>query len=350
MSAQLSPLAWRLRRCLLSLDREIVMLGEVWTCLLSVSPDLVRASDRRLRLRQVIDELVAGSWVELPPDPSVYDSKRSPALPRVVRVIEAAQRATRVGAARGVTWHHDLSWVADLALSDQQHNDLLRINDWLESAQRKVIVPPRERSLQLFGAGREDRLSELARSELFGEGRLTWDVLACAPVPPPLVWSQVGSGSALLVVSGHETFASIRRTLVGAPQCSVGLVAHGAGEYFASAVPFTRTLDRQIERILYFGDLDATDLRTAQRAQRHAMAEDLPAIEPATTLYELLLRHGRPAVTTPLEVTEAHTLVQWMAEPLRADVRALLVGGLRIAQEWLGYETLVAEQVWQLLD
>jgi hypothetical protein len=342
----LSPLAWRLRRCLLSFNRDVVYLAEVWACLLSAAPELAADPQRRHRLRATIDELVAENWLVLPDHPAAYDHARDPPLPRTVRLVASAQRATRVGGARGISWRPGLSWAASVPLSEQHHNDLLRINDWLALEEPRVIVPPRERSLQLFGAGREDRLHELSRTELFGDERLTWDLLACAPVPPPLVWSQVGSGPWLLVVAGHETFASIRRTLVEAPATPVGVVAHGAGGYFASAVTFTRTLDRPIERILYFGDLDADGLRTPQLADQRARADGLPPVEPATALYELLLRHGHPSATTPLEVNAGRTLATWLTAPLRSAVTGLLVGGLRLAQEWVGYERLLGERIW----
>jgi hypothetical protein len=343
----LSPLAWRLRRCLLSLNRDRVYLAEVWACLLGAAPELAADPDRRHRLRATIDELAAENWLILPDHAVAYDHARDPPLPRTVRLIASAQRATRVGAARGIAWRSELGWAASVPLSEQQHNDLLRINDWLALDRPRVIVPPRERSLELFGAGREDRLHELARSELFGDGRLTWDLLACAPVPPPLVWSLVGSGPWLLAVAGHETFASVRRALVQAPAATpIGVVAHGAGPYFASAVTFTRTLDRPIERILYYGDLDADGLRTPWAAGRNALVEGLPAVEPATALYELLLRHGHPSATTPLTITEGRRLAAWIPEPLRATVTGLLVGGLRLSQEWVGYERLVGEQIW----
>ena len=346
---ELSPTAWRLRRCLVSLDREHVLLAEVWTCLLSGLPELVHAPDRRHRLRAAIDELVADNWLVLPSDPRAYDRGRDPPLPRSVRILEPTQRATRVGAARGTPWRPELSWAADVALSDEDHADLQRINDWLDSERTRVIIPPRERSLELFGAGREDRLHQMSRSALFAEGRLSWELLGCAPVPPPLVWSAVGPGSTVVVVSGHETFASVRRALVEAPTSPVGVVVHGAGEYFASAISFVRSLDRTVERMLYFGDLDASDLRTPILAAHNARVEGLPAVEPATALYELLLRHGQPSATVPCPLTEAHALVTWLAEPHRPRVVDLLVSGWRIAQEWAGYETLVAQQVWSLL-
>lgn len=346
---ELSAVAWRLRRCLLSLDHEEIPLAEIWACLLSMSPHLAAAADRRGQLRSAIDELAAEHWLTLPPQPAAYDRAREPALPRTVRIVAPAQRATRVGAARGTPWHPDLEWAATLALTDEQHHDLVCINSWLETGGTQVIVPPRERSLELFGAGREDALGALARSELFDEGRLSWELLACAPVPPPLVYSPVGPGSTLLVISGHETVASVRRTLVQAPPTPIGLVAHGAGAYFATAVTFVRTLDRTVDRILYFGDIDAADLATPLRAARHAVAEGLPAVEPAVPLYELLLRHGRPSSSVPTPVDHARALAAWMAPSVRAQVVDLLVGGHRIAQEWMGYERLLTERIWELL-
>jgi hypothetical protein len=347
---RLSPLAWRLRRCLLALEREKILLAEVWACLLGVAPELTTASNRRQRLRDTIDELVAESWLVVPDHPNAYDHKRDPPLPRSVRIVLSTQRATRMSSARGAAWRPELLWAANVRLSPQAHNDLLRINAWLDRHTSRVIVPPRERSLELFGPGHEDRLYELARSELFGGGRLTWDLLACAPVSPPFVCSPVGPGSWLLVVSGHETFASVRRALVEAPATPIGLVAHGAAGYFASAVASAWTLDRTVERILYYGDLDAADLRTPQRASQVALREGLPAVEPATAFYELLLAHGRPSATRPLHVTDARALAAWMPQPLRGNVTSLLVGGRRLAQEWVGYERLISERIWRALE
>lgn len=318
--------------------------------MLSMSPDLVAAPDRRQQLRATIDELVAEHWLALPPEHTAYERADTPPLPRWVHVVASAQRATRIGTARGTPWHPELEWAAELALTATQHRDLLRINAWLEEGRPRVTVPPRERSLELFGAGREDALHDVAHTELFGDGRLSWELLGCAPVPPPLVCSRVGPGTTLLVISGHETVASMRRALVDAPPTRIGLVAHGAGSYFASAVTFVRTVDRAVDRILYFGDLDADDLATPYRAAHNALVEGLPLVEPAAPLYDLLLRLGQPSPAVPSPLDRACRLATWLPPRLRSDVIDLLVGGMRIAQEWLGYETLVAEQFWTLLD
>lgn len=347
--SELSPLAWRLRRCLLSIERERIQLAEIWSCFLSSAPELLTAGDRRRRLRRALDELEHASWLSLPDDPLAWEP-RDPPLPRRIDVLPPSERARRLGTARAEPWVPQLAWAADVELTQAQLDDLLRINRWVvEEAAEAVIVPPRERSLQLFGAGQEDRLHDLAATELFGLHRLSWELLCCAPVPPPFVWSAVGQGATLLVVSGHETFASVRRALVDAPSTAVGLVAHGAGPYFASSVQFARTLDRTIDRILYYGDLDAVDLETARRADRRAVAAELPPVEPAAPLFDLLVRHGTPSPATPLPIEQVRSLTAWLPAEARDPVTRLLVGGRRLAQEWVGYELLVRERVWETL-
>jgi hypothetical protein len=347
--SELTPLAWRLRRCLLSIERERIQLAEIWTCFLGSAPELLHATDRRRQLRRALDELHHVTWLALPDDPRDWD-RGDPPLPRRIEVLPASERARRLGAARAEAWHPELAWAADMELPAGQLADLRRINRWIvDERATAVIVPPRERSLQLFGAGCEDRLHELVATELFGPERLTWELLSCVPVPPPFVWSSVGTGSLLLVVSGHETFASIRRVLVESPTGTVGIVAHGAGAYFSASVPFARTLDRTIERILYYGDLDANDLDTALRADQRAVAAALPPVEPAAALYDLLLAHGVPSPAPPQPIEQARRLARWLPARVRDTAIRLLAGGRRLTQEWVGYERLREARIWERL-
>ena len=346
---ELSPLAWRLRRCLLSLERDHIQLAEVWSCLLGVAPELLDASDRRLRLRRALDELARSGWLSLPARRNAYD-RRDPPLPRSVEVLAAGERARRLGTMRAEEWEPELRWAADVDADPAAVTDLARINRWVaEQAAAAVIVPPRERSLQLFGAGHEDRLHELARSDFFAPDRLTWELLCCAPVPPPFVWSPVGPGGTVLVISSHETFASIRRMLVEAPSTHVGIVVHGAGHYFGESVSFAATLDRPVERILYYGDIAVEDVAAGGEAGRRAARAGLPAVQPAEVLFELLLATGTAAPARPVDVARAYRHTEWLPAPLRDTVLRLLVSGQRFAQEWVGYEVLLRERIWERL-
>jgi hypothetical protein len=347
--SELSPLAWRLRRCLLSLERDHIQLAEVWTCLLGAAPELLEASDRRLRLRHALDELARSGWLALPDGRNAYD-RRDPPLPRSIEVLAAGERARRLGTMRTEDWHPRLRWATDIDTDPVMMHDLVRINRWVaEQSATAVIVPPRERSLQLFGAGGEDRLHELAQSDLFADDRLTWELLCCAPVPPPFVWSPVGPGGTVLVVSGHETFASVRRVLVEAPSTHVGIVVHGAGPYFGESVSFAATLDRPVERILYYGDIAVEDVAAGGAAGRRAMRAGLPPVRAAEVLFELLLATGTPAPARPVDVARAHRHTGWLPAPLRDRVLRLLVSGRRFAQEWVGYEVLLRERIWERL-
>lgn len=347
--SELSPLAWRLRRCLLSLERDHIQLAEVWSCVLGVAPELLEASDRRLQLRHALDELARSGWLALPARRNAYD-RRDPPLPRSVEVLAAGERARRLGTMRTEDWEPELRWATDVNVDPAAMTDLVRINRWVaEQAASAVIVPPRERSLQLFGAGREDRLHELARSELFADDRLTWELLCCAPVPPPFVWSPVGPGGTVLVISGHETFASVRRMLVESPSTHVGIVVHGAGRYFGASVSFAATLDRPVERILYYGDIALEDVAAGGEARRRAVRAGLPPVQPAQVLFELLLATGTAAPARPVDVARAHRHTEWLPTPLRDRVLRLLVSGQRFAQEWVGYEVLLRERVWERL-
>lgn len=346
---ELSPLAWRLRRCLLSLERDRIQLAEVWTCFVNSAPQLLRAPERRHMLRRILDELEHANWLALPSEASAYD-RRDPPLPRSVEVLAASERARRLGATRAVSWHPQMAWAADVEVSTDVLDDLVRINRWLiEEASSAVIVPPRERSLELFGAGREDRLATLSTTPLFEDGRLSWDALCCVPVPPPFVWSPVGTGKVLVAVSGHETFASLRRALVEAPHTAVGVVAHGAGAHFGMSVTFASTLDRTIDRILYYGDLGVDDIDAAVVANVNARDAGLPDVEPATPLYSLLLTHGTPSAAAPVQLGRARQLASWLPADTRGEAARMLVRGHRLAQEWVGYGLLVREQIWEQL-
>lgn len=346
---ELSPLAWRLRRCLLALERDEVQLGEVWACFLSTAPHLLTLPQRRRVLRDLLDELERANWLAVPATRAAHD-RGDPPLPRRVGVLPASERAQRLGATRAEAWHPQMAWARDVEVPPDVLTDLLRISRWLAAdAAAAVLVPPRERSLELFGAGREHRLHTLSRTPLFDDGRLSWELLCCVPVPPPFVWSRVGGGSVLLVVSGHETFASLRRVLVEAPASAVGVVAHGAGGHFGTAVTFAATLDRPVGRILYYGDIAADDLQTAVQADEAARTAGLPGVEPAAPLFRLLLDHGVPSPARPLRVGDAAALAGWLPEDLRERATRLLVRGRRLAQEWVGYRLLLRARVWEQL-
>jgi hypothetical protein len=79
------------------------------------------------------------------------------------------------------------------------------------------------------------------------------------------------------------------------------------------------------------------------------VAAELPSVEPAAPLFDLLVRHGKPSPATPLPIEQARMLTAWLPARLRDTVTRLLVRGRRLAQEWVGYELLVRERIWETL-
>ena len=316
--------------------RRQVKLAELQTLLISAEPALEHAPERRSRLAEVIDELVDAGVVELPSERS-YDRSARPPLPGFVWVEGQAREARRVSGA-GVAWRPELAWAAERSLDEQTLSDLRAINAFFRDggAERRV-VPLRERSLQLFG--HEKRLEALRGGQLFFHGRLTLEQLRCEEVHPPFVCERIGDGADVLVVENHHTFISLRRAVP--PDGPLGVVVYGAGAHFKGSVTFLADLPTPPRRVFYFGDLDIDGLDIPVHASEHARATGLPAIEPATPLYRLLLDHGTPVpVENPPSPDRVRKLTAWLPEELRAAAAAVLDAGQRLAQEWVGTELL----------
>jgi hypothetical protein len=241
---------------------------------------------------------------------------------------------------RETAWVPELAWAADARLDERAIRDLLAVQTFLASAgAQRMVVPMRERSLQLFGD--EKRLDEVLDGQLFREGRLTLKLLRCRRVHPPFVFRQVGPGPWVLAVENHDTYSSICQS--SPSDGPVGTIIYGAGSHFQASVTYIADLKARPERVLYFGDLDANGLRIPTVADRIASKRGLPVIEPAATLYRLLLELGTRApsgkAVTP---GTARQLASWLPMELQAPVRELLESGQRMAQEAVGLEALSA--------
>lgn len=339
MSAlRLGVTAARLARELERWPRRQVKLTELRALLVSAEPSLEHAPERRARLQEVLDELADAGVVELPGERS-YDHSAKPALPRFVRVERPAPPPRRVSCAT-YAWRPELSWAAELSVDEQTLADLRAINAFFrDGGAERPVVPMRERSLHIFGY--EKRLETLMGGQLFFPGRLTLEQLRAEEVHPPFVFHTIGSGADVLVVENHHTFVSLSRALP--PDGVVGVLIYGAGAHFKRSVTFLADLPMPPRRVLYFGDLDIDGLDIPAHANAVAATAGLPAIEPATELYRLLLDHGRAVpVENPPSRYRVRKLLAWMSEPVRPAVDAVLNDGTRVAQEWVGTELIQA--------
>jgi Uncharacterized protein conserved in bacteria C-term(DUF2220) len=250
-----------------------------------------------------------------------------------------------------VAWHADLSWVPAFLTTDRPsaaERSLLRaVNGFLGEGGSNLVVPLRERSLQLTGD--EKLLDTITRGRLFASGRLSLELLSAARLSPPVVRRRIGAGPVLLLVENYATYHSLAATLPADGE--VGTIAYGAGNTLGVVLTTIADENERPEALSYFGDLDVRGLEIAAAGARLAVDLGLPPLNPAERLYRLLVSHGHPASAgnSPDEA-KARAAVIWLPVALRASVLEVLVAGNRLAQEAVGRELLTKVKLLSVSD
>lgn len=335
----LSPRADRIRKGIDDWPRRRVTLGELWQLFDDADPESRTSVQRRRLLADALDELAAANAILLPSRRS-YDRSEQPPLPRFVTLPGGAEQPS---VAPPVVWHPTLAWAADERIVPSHRRVLVHINRWLFHNRDDLVVPLRERSIEILGD--EKALDRLFVTGLFGPDRLTLNMLKAKRVAPPMHTAQVGEGDLLLVVENSDTFDSIvtaMRTTAG----RVGAVGWGAGAAFEASV-LSIPADRYSD-IAYFGDLDHKGLQIPANASRLATSIGLPPVRPAVGLYTALQEAG---VTQPhssrLGSAAVADLVAWLAQPHRPWAAEMIGSGRRAAQESVGLRHLLRHDGWR---
>jgi hypothetical protein len=334
----LSPLAATLHAVVTRSRRARVPVEDLRQAALKADLSFAGSPDARSRLADAIRELDACGAVTLPRSNAGWESLPRPRLPRWVA--RPTEEKTAAPSEPTVSWHASLSWVpAFLAAerSSRAERALLRaVNAFLGSGGWSLVVPLRERSLQLTGD--EKALDTMSRGRLFTPGRLSLDQIGARRTSPPVVRQRVGTGPVTLVVENFATYESLAATLPADGE--VGEVVYGAGN--TVGVVLTTLADSDgVEGLTYFGDLDVRGLEIAVAGTRLAGELGLPPLVPATRLYRLLVEHGQVAsVDSTPDPVKAEAAAGWLPPSLRAAVVDVLVTGKRLAQEAVGLELL----------
>lgn len=352
----LSPLAAALAAGVRDSRTQQISLAELWRHAVTHDRSLSSAPGAGAEVAAALEELERAGLATQPRDRAQYDRRSTPALPLWLR--RPARAVPARPAAPGRIWPSALEAAGRLASRPDELDVLERVASFLRAGgATRRSVPVRERSLELFGD--EKRLDRLAASRLFTTGALSLSLLRCHSVAMPLAaqWVPADRTSAhtpagpvtLLVAENHHTYESLlvatrERAAGGGPARWVG---YGAGGQFRSSVASVALLDPPPARIVYFGDVDHQGLDIPASADLVSRQVGLPGVEPAGALYELLFAHGRPAPNLPLAEPAATAVVRWLGRH-SAPARTLLTGGLRLAQEAVGLELLLAHP--QCLD
>jgi hypothetical protein len=230
------------------------------------------------------------------------------------------------------SWRPELTWAYDARLTTQQTDDLQAVNRWLRdtssNSDARTPLPLRERSHEIFGD--EKRLDALVSTALFAPSRLTLDQLATYRQAPPIAQQQISDQPTALVIENSDTYATLLALLTPEPG-PIGHILFGCGRAFEASITQLTHLP-SLRRILYYGDLDADGLDIPARTSATALEHNLPAIQPATGLYRLLLTRPRSA-GQPIPQMHAARLANWLPHDLQAAARSVLTQGHRIAQE-----------------
>lgn len=341
ITTALSTRAARIANLLSDRRTHRIPLRELWRILDQAEPALGTDSRRRTLLATALRELATAGVLDLPSDRS-FDRTEAPSLPKFVILPVTDPSPTQ---RRTVVWHPALAWAVDARLILSQYTTLETINAWLHRHRDELIVPLRERSLDIFG--QEKILDRLLSTSLFGPGRLTLTLLRTRRATVQFTSEAVGDGSMLLIVENSDTYDSVLRALTNRNDHRVGIVGWGAGAAFEASVLSIPRLGQPVSSVVYFGDLDEKGLRIPTNAAALAQREGLPALRPATGLYAALCQLATPqSGQRKVQPTWASTITTWLDPTHQTQAVRHLVAGERLAQEAVGLAHLLRYNDW----
>jgi hypothetical protein len=191
--------------------------------------------------------------------------------------------------------------------------------------------------VEIFGA--EKALDALARTTLFGPGRLTYELLACVRYPAPLPGVCVGDGPDVLVVENSDPYWAAVEVLRAREAGRVGIVVWGCGRSFPSQVT-SLAVDVAGRGPVhgttwYWGDLDPVGVDIAVAAA--AAGGSAVDVQPARGLWASF-------AACPITDAGAYRWTdagrEWLGPQLWDDLSAARTAGGRVAQEAVSLDVL----------
>jgi hypothetical protein len=294
-------------------------------------PDQAQHPERDGMLLKALQELEQSLKLKLPAKGSFEKLGRPPMPLFITLIVEAVERQQQAWSE--VHWLPVLGFWPDL--NESELITAKAINDWLIRRRgRYLMVPVRERSLEIFG--NEKHLDLKVRKGALFSGRLPLSAIGAMLVDHPLPYRIAQApGQPVLVVENHHTYWSLGEWNVLARRYAA--VVYGAGNSFCNSGLALQEVIRETGACgaEYFGDLDPEGINIPLRFNRRHKVQLTPALD----LYGFLLKHG--GEKSPVHRVAADSLAAEVWLPgLAANIVKLWENDLWKPQEGLGTEQL----------
>jgi Protein of unknown function C-terminus (DUF2399) len=314
---------------------------DLWHALAHVCPHRSPGPAERHLLLAALKSLELAGTIRFPPlGGKRWDHVIEPPVPTSITLVRANPPAPD-SSWRTFPWHQHLHWVGQCrVLSTQQVSFLRRVHEGFVRGDFHERVPLKYRSLQLTGD--EKLLASLSKTSLFGEPRLTLEMLGCLPDSLPIAWESLGHGGRMIIFENAGPFAVARGVLSQLSKRPYDLVAYGGGRSVIAAVDYINTIEQTVETIHYVGDLDYAGLDIAWSLRECAERRQLPVI-PASELHAQMVSaaeafgspNGWPWEGRSIDLVHK-PILEFLAADLRPRVGDILRVGRRIPEEVLG--------------
>ena len=312
-------------------------------------PGRPQGAEERRWFLEALRALEARRVVRLPAETGArWNTTFAPAVPTSVDLAVAGEPSS-ARAWKAFPWHPTLSWIANLIHLPIEHERfLLKVHEGLVNGWFSRSAPLKYRSIQLTGD--EKRLGLLAKSALFGEGRLTLDLIGCLQEIPPLAWASVSDNQAAIIFENAGPFSVARDVLGQMATSPYGIIAYGGGNGLLTSLPHLRSIGRPVGIIHYVGDLDLAGLEIALAARDVARRHGLPEILPAPGAHLKMLASARAlgasngwktASMNRHRPERLDTALKFLPEDARLLARPIITARNRVPEEVLGPDELL---------
>ena len=304
-------------------------------------PEFAGTGEQRARLLESLEQLEKQGHVCLPKSKRGWDGLGNPKLPRFALVVREKRMRQDFS---HLAWVPELAELAATAKREDQMATLAGLNAYLiaHRGQLTQLVPYRERALAIFGDEKYFDGGMVRGDALYG--RIPLAVIGAMNPDPPLPREDFDvPGRPLLLVENHHTYWSLVHWNNSARQYTA--IAYVSGNTYSQAGgALAEAMKRAGAKAAeHFGDIDPEGLRIGATMSAEVQKHGMPALRPASIMYQWLLDHGRRRAFAAGARTPSAAALAWLGPALEAQARHLFA-----AEQWIPQESLGLEQLCQL--